>query len=113
MGHANILLAYFVCICLLFVSFILGISVGSISIPYGQVLSIFMEQWFNIPSNYEKNEIYVQIIMDIRLPRVLLALFVGGSLALAGAAFQGFLKNPLADPYTLGVSSGAAVGAVA
>ncbi len=52
------------------------------------------------------------IVMNIRLPRVLLAGFVGGSLAMAGAAFQGLLRNPLADPYTLGVSSGASVGAV-
>lgn len=47
------------------------------------------------------------------MPRVLLAGLVGASLAIAGAAFQGLLKNPLADPYTLGVSSGASVGAVA
>ena len=52
------------------------------------------------------------IIWNIRLPRVLLALCVGASLALAGAAFQGLLRNPLADPYTIGVSSGAALGAV-
>lgn len=55
----------------------------------------------------------VNIIFDIRLPRVLLAGLVGASLAIAGAAFQGLLKNPLADPYILGVSSGASVGAVA
>src|SRR5690625_1060865 len=54
----------------------------------------------------------VNIVWNIRLPRVLLAGFVGASLAIAGAAFQGLLKNPLADPYTLGVSSGASVGAV-
>lgn len=47
------------------------------------------------------------------MPRVVLAACVGASLALAGAAFQGLLKNPLADPYTLGISSGASVGAVA
>ena len=46
------------------------------------------------------------------MPRVILAGLVGASLAIAGAAFQGLLKNPLADPYTLGVSSGASVGAV-
>jgi iron complex transport system permease protein len=60
----------------------------------------------DIPSNF------VQIVMAIRLPRVVLAFFVGASLAIAGAAFQGLLKNALADPYTLGVSSGASVGAV-
>ena len=47
------------------------------------------------------------------MPRVILAGLVGASLAIAGAAFQGIIKNPLADPYTLGVSSGASVGAVA
>ncbi|MBI4520150.1 MAG: iron ABC transporter permease [Gemmatimonadetes bacterium] len=52
------------------------------------------------------------IVRDLRLPRALLASFVGGGLALAGAAFQALLRNPLAEPYILGVSGGAAVGAV-
>lgn len=52
------------------------------------------------------------IVLNIRLPRVILAGLVGAALAIAGAAFQGLLRNPLADPYTLGVSSGASVGAV-
>lgn len=51
------------------------------------------------------------VILDIRLARTLLALLVGGSLALAGVAMQGVLHNPLADPFLLGVSSGAALGA--
>jgi iron complex transport system permease protein len=51
------------------------------------------------------------ILWDIRLPRLVTAAVVGGSLALAGAAFQGMLQNPLADPYVLGVSSGSAFGA--
>ena len=59
-----------------------------------------------VPKNEE------MIIWNIRLPRVLLAFCVGASLALAGAAFQGLLRNPLADPYTIGVSSGASLGAV-
>lgn len=60
----------------------------------------------NVPKNEE------MIIWNIRLPRVLLAFCVGASLSLAGAAFQGLLRNPLADPYTIGVSSGASLGAV-
>jgi iron complex transport system permease protein len=52
------------------------------------------------------------IIWEIRFPRVLLAIFVGAALSISGAAFQGLLRNPLADPYTIGVSSGAALGAV-
>lgn len=55
----------------------------------------------------------VTIVRELRLPRVILAALVGGSLALAGATFQALLRNPLAEPYILGVSSGAAVGAVA
>lgn len=53
------------------------------------------------------------IVLDLRLPRVALALVAGGGLALAGAVFQAVLRNPLAEPYVLGVSGGAAVGAVA
>ncbi|HME13141.1 MAG TPA: iron ABC transporter permease, partial [Candidatus Acidoferrum sp.] len=52
------------------------------------------------------------IVFDIRLPRILLGIFVGASLAVAGTSFQALLRNPLADPYVLGVSSGAAVGAI-
>jgi len=52
------------------------------------------------------------IVLDLRLPRTLLAIVVGGGLAASGAAFQALLRNPLAEPYVLGVSGGAAVGAV-
>ena len=63
-------------------------------------------------STEQIDPMYTNIVLSIRLPRVLLAGLVGASLAIAGAAFQGLLRNPLADPYTLGVSSGASVGAV-
>jgi iron complex transport system permease protein len=53
------------------------------------------------------------IVLQLRLPRAVLALMVGGSLAVAGVVFQALLRNPLAEPYVLGVSGGAAVGAVA
>jgi iron complex transport system permease protein len=55
---------------------------------------------------------YGLIIVNIRLPRILLGIVVGASLSVAGASFQALLRNPLADPYVLGVSSGAAVGAI-
>lgn len=60
-------------------------------------------------SHYAQNEI--AIVWDIRLPRIICGVFVGGGLAIAGAMFQSLLRNPLADPYTLGVSTGAAFGA--
>ena len=91
---------------------LLGLFISSVQFPIMTILHIVLEKSFglgwleNIPRNEEL------IIWNIRLPRVLLALCVGASLSLAGAAFQGLLRNPLADPYTIGVSSGAALGAV-
>jgi iron complex transport system permease protein len=55
---------------------------------------------------------YRLIVFDIRLPRILLGVMVGASLSVAGAGFQALLRNPLADPYVLGVSSGSALGAI-
>lgn len=55
---------------------------------------------------------YRLIVFDLRLPRILLGILVGAGLSVAGASFQALLRNPLADPYVLGVSSGASVGAI-
>lgn len=91
---------------------LLGLLESSVSIPVPLVIHVIAENMFHlgwiedVPKNVE------MIIWNIRFPRVLLALCVGSSLALAGAAFQGLLRNPLADPYTIGVSSGSALGAV-
>ncbi len=57
------------------------------------------------------NPVFGLVIMDVRLPRILTSAMVGGGLAIAGGVFQAILLNPLADPYTLGISSGAAFGA--
>ena len=57
-------------------------------------------------------EVHRTIVLQLRLPRVLLGVLVGGGLALAGATFQAILRNPLAEPYILGISGGASVGAV-
>ncbi len=55
---------------------------------------------------------YRLIVFDLRLPRILLGILVGAALSVAGASFQALLRNPLADPYVLGVSSGAALGSI-
>ncbi|MFV8828445.1 FecCD family ABC transporter permease [Alkalihalobacterium sp. APHAB7] len=112
-SKTNIVLAYIICFTFLFASVVLGIAIGSVPISFFEVITVLGREWIGLPIAAEVDPMYVNIIMEIRFPRVLLAMFVGGALALAGAAFQGFLKNPLADPYTLGVSSGSAVGAVA
>ncbi|WP_142248069.1 FecCD family ABC transporter permease [Alkalihalobacterium alkalinitrilicum] len=112
-SKTNITLAYIICFAFLFISIVSGIALGSVPISFVEVLTVLGREWIGLPIATEVDPMYVNIVMEIRFPRVLLAMFVGGALALAGAAFQGFLKNPLADPYTLGVSSGSAVGAVA
>ncbi|TDL32980.1 iron ABC transporter permease [Jeotgalibacillus sp. S-D1] len=94
----------------LFVAFCLAITLGSVQVPLKEMLQIFWGTLFG--THGETNEMMKTIVIDIRFPRVVLAALVGASLAIAGASFQGLLKNPLADPYTLGVSSGASVGAV-
>ncbi|MCZ8532128.1 iron ABC transporter permease [Psychrobacillus psychrodurans] len=95
------LIGYILSIIALFVAIWLGVSVGSVKVPISTL-------W-----DTGADAIATNIVWKIRMPRVVLAGLVGASLAIAGAAFQGLLKNPLADPYTLGVSSGASVGAVA
>ncbi|SFE32991.1 FecCD family ABC transporter permease [Alteribacillus iranensis] len=89
---------------------IVGVSLGSVSIPMGASAQILWNAIWGIPTHID--ETYQTIVLQIRLPRAMLAALVGAALAMAGAAFQGLLRNPLADPYTLGVSSGAALGAV-
>jgi len=106
------ILAYILGMCFLISSILLGISIGTVSVPVWDIVYIISAKLFGLPPSDSINPMYVNIVMNIRLPRVLLAGLVGASLAIAGAAFQGLLRNPLADPYTLGVSSGASVGAV-
>jgi iron complex transport system permease protein len=96
----------------LILSLLLGISLGSVSVPMGTIIQIIGAKLFGFIPLYHVDPMYTSIVLDIRLPRVLLSGLVGASLAITGAAFQGLLRNPLADPYTLGVSSGASVGAV-
>ncbi|WP_336785949.1 FecCD family ABC transporter permease [Paenibacillus sp. MMO-177] len=97
---------------LLAVSIVLSLSIGSSMIPFAEVWGIL---WHQLPwtddagSRWSAGEI--AIVTQVRLSRVLLGVLVGACLGLAGAGFQGVLRNPLADPYTLGVSSGSSVGA--
>ncbi|MCM3762944.1 iron ABC transporter permease [Alkalihalobacillus oceani] len=109
----NLVIAYASVLLFCIGALIVSISWGSVRLPFLTVVHIILQEVFSVPVNQTLDPMFINIVMEIRFPRALLAMLVGASLALAGAAFQGFLKNPLADPYTLGVSSGAAVGAVA
>lgn len=90
-------------ICLVILSIIYGLSTGSVSIPVGDVWGALFES---------EEGLHRQIIYDLRLPRILTGLLVGASLATAGALLQGVMRNPLADPAIVGVSSGAGLIAI-
>jgi iron complex transport system permease protein len=108
----NKVLAYLIAGSFLLLSILLGISIGTVSVPIFTIIQIIISKLFGYISLDQIDPMFSSIVLNIRLPRVILAGLVGASLAIAGAAFQGLLRNPLADPYTLGVSSGASVGAV-
>ncbi|MGE7183552.1 FecCD family ABC transporter permease [Peribacillus sp. NPDC006672] len=104
--------AYLIALLFLLIAMTIGISFGSVPVPIPVLIQIIGKEIFHLPVSADSDVMLTNIVMNIRLPRVLLAGLVGSSLAIAGAAFQGLLRNPLADPYTLGISSGASVGAV-
>ncbi len=105
---------------ILWVSFLLGLvlfavvvvslKLGAYPIPIADVVMTLVRQAIGraeqIPSDYRL------VIFGLRLPRIALGILVGAALSVAGAGFQALLRNPLADPYVLGVSSGAALGAI-
>jgi iron complex transport system permease protein len=88
---------------LLLVALVAGAH-GSVRIPYAQVLQAVLGTG-SVPE-------YRDIVMQVRLPRILVAALVGGGLATAGAAMQGLFRNPMADPGIIGVSAGGALGGV-
>jgi len=85
-----------------------SVCIGSSTIPFEEGLKVLFK-WLPIFINIDST--YEQIILAIRLPRVLMGCIVGASLSLAGAILQGIFRNPMADPYVIGASSGASLGA--
>ncbi|MCS7139428.1 MAG: iron chelate uptake ABC transporter family permease subunit [Candidatus Nezhaarchaeota archaeon] len=92
----------------LFITIILSTCIGSFFIPPTDVLKALLK-----PLNplVDVDVVYEKIILTIRVPRVLMGCVVGAALSLAGALLQGMFRNPMADPYVVGVSAGAALGA--
>jgi iron complex transport system permease protein len=89
---------------------VLGIALGSVAVPPGDTITIVLDRLLGTHLS-SADAALTAIVWDLRLPRVLTAMVVGAGLAVAGATFQGLLRNPLADPYVLGTASGAALGA--
>jgi iron complex transport system permease protein len=98
-------------VVILLISLTLAVMIGPVPIPPLRVWQIALSQVFpNITGDWTQAQ--VQIVWLIRFPRVLLAFFVGAGLSVVGVIMQALVRNPLADPFILGISSGASVGAV-
>ncbi len=97
---------------LLFFAVVYSLGLGAVSLNRREIFYILLERLTgSVPPDVAISATSRDIILNIRLPRVLQAALVGASLAVAGATLQGLFRNPLADPYIIGVSSGAALGA--
>jgi iron complex transport system permease protein len=95
------------------VALIAGVSFGSVGLPPAGVAAELLNLIPGVRVHSGLSEREVAIITQLRLPRVVLGLLVGAMLALAGAAYQGVFRNPLADPHLLGVAAGAGLGVTA
>jgi len=91
----------------------LAILVGPADLPARGVLGALLDALPGVDVDHGLTAAQHAVLWQIRLPRVVLGALVGATLAVAGAAYQGVFRNPLADPYLLGVSSGAGLGATA
>jgi len=104
---------YLINILILVGALILSVAIGPVFIPPKALLGILNGAlpWTEIPPDWP--ETFATIVLKVRLPHAILITLTGASLAGSGAAFQGVFRNPLADPYLIGVASGAGLGAVA
>ncbi len=93
------------------VLFIGCLGLGTQAIPYSQIIAVVMGAIVGTSMEQNLGDPTSIIILHVRMPRVVLAFLVGGSLAMVGVALQALLRNPLADPFVIGISSGAALGA--
>jgi iron complex transport system permease protein len=99
------------CLAALAAAALLAVVVGAVAIPPGSLLRLLAERLLGLAPALDVPAAYRTILFDIRLPRVALVALSGAALASAGAAYQGLFRNPLADPYLVGVAAGAGLGA--
>jgi iron complex transport system permease protein len=102
---------YLINLIVLAFALILSVAVGSVSIPVGDIIGLFGKIISRQPLS-DTFQTYATIVFQLRLPRTVLMAIVGAALAGSGASYQGLFRNPLADPYLIGVASGAGLGAV-
>jgi iron complex transport system permease protein len=109
LSRGKILSSSLILLAVWFVSALVSLNIGSVRIPFRTSLQLIAGVFTGSNSGQDPLE---SVLFAVRLPRVLLGSLVGAALATAGAAFQSLLRNPLADPYVLGVSTGASMGTI-
>lgn len=102
---------FFVLVAVCVVVMVLAVGIGSVNIMPVDTVNIVLNKMFNVSPFGEISEISRAIVLNIRIPRSILAFICGAALAVSGVIMQSVLRNPLASSFTLGVSSGAALGA--
>ena len=100
-------------VVILVASIIVAVAIGAVHVPLHVVVSIIWHEIWPMHAHLDWSTTDQQIVLQFRLPRVLLAAVVGAALAVSGTTLQAMVRNPLADPYIFGISSGASVAAVA
>ncbi len=104
---------YLIMAILLLFAVLLSIALGAVRIPLDKIMRIFSDRLFRRTVGAEGQDAFETILLAVRLPHTILVLLTGAALASSGAAYQGLFRNPLSDPYLIGVASGAGLGAVA
>jgi iron complex transport system permease protein len=97
---------------LLLLALLLSVAFGAVFIPPADIVRIFLQELAGALPGREIEQVFSTIVLQVRLPHALLIAMTGAALASSGAAYQGLFRNPLADPYLIGVASGAGLGAV-
>ena len=103
---------YLINAALLIAALLFSVGVGSVFIPPDILLQVLFGRIIGQPLPPDISPAFSTILFDLRLPRTILMAITGSALAGSGAAYQGLFRNPLADPYLIGVASGAGLGAV-
>jgi iron complex transport system permease protein len=91
---------------------LLSIILGSVNIPLQDLFTILKERVSSGSTLSETQGKFTSILFDLRIPRTILVILAGAALATSGGAYQGLFQNPLADPYLIGVASGAGLGSI-
>ena len=104
--------SYLLSLVLFFVMLIVSVFFGAVDIPVLTLVKILLNELPFIDSTVDWSAQYATILFDLRLPHTILIALTGAALASSGAAYQGLFRNPLADPYLIGIASGAGLGAV-